>query len=57
MRLAMTGELAGVRGELARRRAQEQTLRTRVLEMTQSLQVEEARWADLISRLEQTIRR
>jgi hypothetical protein len=57
MRLAMTQEIEGVRAEVARRRAQEQALRTRVLEMTQGLQVEEARWADLISRLEQTIRR
>jgi hypothetical protein len=57
MRAAMTDELRVTQQRHAAASAREQALQTRVLEMSQSLQTEEARWSELISRLEQTIRR
>jgi chromosome segregation ATPase len=56
-RRAIEVRLRGTKQELDDATAREQQARTREAEISQSLQLEEGRWNDLIARLEQLIKR
>ena len=57
IRTAMMQQATALRRDVVNLTAQAEGLRAREADIAQSLQTEEARWADLISRLEQVIRR
>jgi hypothetical protein len=56
-RVALENASQGMKAEQQSVAFQEQQVRAREAELSQALQVENSRWADLISRLEQLIRR
>lgn len=56
-RIQVEAEQRAIKQELDDVRAQEQLARNREAELSQMMQTEDARWADLISRLEQLIKR
>ena len=57
MRAAIADQIRDLQHALPRSTAREQGLRNREAEASQTLQAEEARWVELISRLEQVIKR